>query len=325
MLPRDATPIDFAYAIHSEIGNRCVAAKVNGRAVPLRYKLHTGETVEVETSESASPSREWLSFVKTTRTRNKIRHIINQKERNSAADIGRKLMEKEARRFSTSWEKILLMPELAESIAKCGLGDPDEIYPAVGAGTLTPRQILTPIFPNRESSINPLSKTFVLSSVFRSVFRKGAEKTAIPVTGGDGSLIYRAKCCNPIHGDDIVGYITRGKGIYIHMSNCPGVKNFLGTDRITEVEWGAGSEDETFAARLNIYSEDRQQALADVVTMMSNANVNIVESRFRSMNESGKRNIEIVINVANVKQLQEIIQKLRSIEGVNVVEREYKL
>ena len=324
MLPRDATPVDFAYAIHSEIGNHCVAAKVNGRHVPLRYRLHSGESVEVETSDSASPSREWLSFVKTTRTRNKIRHFVNQKERDSAADIGRKLMENEARRFSTSWEKILRMPELTLSIEKCGLRNPEEIYPAVGAGTLTPRQILAAIFPNCESSVNPPSKSSVLTTVFRSVFRKGTGKTAILVKGEGGSLTYRAKCCNPIRGDDIVGYITRGKGIYIHIANCPGLKNLYGTDRITEVEWGKESDDETFAVRLSIYSEDRQQAMADVITMLSNANVNIVESRFWSLNESGKRNIDIVINVTNVKQLQENIQKLRSIEGVNAVEREYK-
>ena len=325
MLPRDATPVDFAYAIHSEIGNHCVAAKVNGRAVPLRHKLHAGESVEIETSESASPSREWLSFVKTTRTRNKIRHIINQKERDSAADIGRKLMEKEAQRFSISWEKVLRMPELAQSIAKCGLRNTEEIYPAVGAGTLTPRQILSPIFPDREPSAEPPSKTSVLSAVFRNVFGKGTDKTAITVKSRDGLLIYRAKCCNPIRGDDVVGYMTMGKGIYIHTSDCPSLKNLIGTDRITEVEWVTGSDGETFAVRLNIDSEDRQQVLADVITMMSKSNTDVVESRFGRVSESGRRNIDIIINVADVKQLQEIIQGLRSIEGVNAVEREHRL
>jgi len=324
-LPRGATPVDFAYAIHSEVGNHCVAAKVNGRAVPLRYRLHTGERVEVETSKSSSPSREWLSFVKTTRTRNKIRRFINQKERDSAADIGRKLMEKEALRFSTSWEKILRKPELVQAIAKCGLRSIEEIYPAVGVGTLTPRQILSTIFPVSPPADRPPSKNSVLSSVFHNVFRKRTDKTAITVKGQDGFLIYRAKCCNPIRGDEIIGYITRGKGIYVHMANCPSLKNLLGTDRITEVEWVADSDDEMFAVRLNIDSEDRQQVLADVIMMMSNANTNVIESRFRSINESGKRNIDIVINVANVKQLQEIIQGLRSIKGVNVVERERKL
>jgi GTP pyrophosphokinase len=161
--------------------------------------------------------------------------------------------------------------------------------------------------------------------VFHNVFGKRTDKTAITVKGQDGFLIYRAKCCNPIRGDEIIGYITRGKGIYVHMANCPSLKNLLGTDRITEVEWVADSDNETFAVRLNIDSEDRQQVLADVIMMMSNANTNVIESRFRSINGSGKRNIDIVINVANAKQLQEIIQGLRSIEGVNVVEREQKL
>ena len=324
-LPMDATPVDFAYAIHSEIGNHCVAAKVNGRAVPLRYKLHTGETVEVETSESASPSREWLSFVKTTRTRNKIMRFINQKERDSAAEIGRKLVEKEALRFLTSWEKVLRMPGLAQSIAKCGLNNPEEIYQAVGSGTLTPKQILSAIFPDREPSDEPASKTSVLTSVFRKVFGKGTDKTAIPVKGQDGFLVYRAKCCNPIRGDEIVGYMTRGRGIYVHMADCPSLKNLIGTDRITEVDWVDGSDGEMFAAHLNIGSEDRQQAMADVITLMSNANINVVESMFRSVNESGKRSIDIVIEVADVKQLHELIQGLRSIEGVYAVEREHKL
>ena len=324
-LPHDATPVDFAYAIHSEIGNHCVAAKVNGRAVPLRYKLHTGETVEIETSASASPGREWLSFVKTSRTRNKIRHFINQKERDSAAEIGRKLMKKEALRFSSTWEKILQMPELAQSIANCGIRNTDEIYQAVGAGTLTPRQILSPIFPEHEDHFEPPSNVTVLSSVSRVVSKEGADKTAIPVKGRDDSLVFRAKCCNPIRGDDIIGYITRGRGIYIHMANCPSLKNILGTDRITEVEWGDGSENETFAARLNIEAVDRQQIIAEVITIMSNDNIDVIESRLGSVNEYGKRNIDIVINVTDVKQLQKIIQKLRLIEGVNMVERKHKL
>ena len=324
-LPMDATPVDFAYAIHSEVGNHCVAAKVNGRVVPLRYKLHSGETVEVETSEDASPSREWLSFVVAIRTRNKIRRYLNQKERDSAAEIGRKLMEKEARRFSTSWKKVLETPELEQSIAKCGLRNSEEIYPAVGAGTLTPRQILSAIFPDRAPSPEPPSKTSILTSVIHSFFGKGMDKTAIPVKGHDDFLVYRAKCCNPIRGDEIVGYITPGKGIYVHMANCPSLKNLIGTDRIIDVDWVEGSDDETFAVHLNIGTEDRQQVLANVITMVSNANINVIETMFRSVSDSGNRRIDIVIEVSGVKQLHEIIQGLRSIEGVFAIEREHKI
>ena len=324
-LPRDATPVDFAYAIHSEIGQHCTAAKVNGHSVPLRYKIHNGEIVEVETSDATSPVREWLSFVKSNRARSKIRRFIIQKERDSAVDIGRRLMEKEAVRFSTSWEKVLRMPELSQSIAKCGLRNHEEIYPAVGTGTLTSRQILSPVFPARNLSSGSQSRTSVLTSVFRGVFGKGTDKTAISVKGHGDFLIYRAKCCNPVLGDDVVGYITHGKGIYVHMASCPGLKNLVGTDRITEVEWVSGSDVEMFAVRLNIDSDNRQQVLSDAVMVINNANTDIIESRFTRVNEFGKRNIEVVVNVANVKQLQEIIQGLRSIEGVNSVERERKI
>ena len=147
-LPRDATPVDFAYEIHTEVGHHCVAAKVNSRIVPLRHKLRNGEIVEVVTSKEASPSRDWLSFVKTARARGKIKHWINQREKEDAAELGRKLMEKEARKFKTTWKKVLLMSELNGVIAEYGLQKPEDIYPAVGFGKIAPRQILSPLFPD---------------------------------------------------------------------------------------------------------------------------------------------------------------------------------
>ena len=324
-LPRDATPIDFAYAIHTEIGNKCVSAKVNGHVVPLRYKIKNGEIVEVMTAEDASPRREWLSIVKTSRTRNKIKRFINQKERDSAADMGRTLMEKEAQRYSTSWKKVLQMPELVQVMARCGLRKVEEIYPAVGFGTLTPRQILGPIFPDHVSSEETPSKMSIISNVVRGVFGKGKRRSAVTVKGGDNLLIYRAKCCNPISGDDIIGYITRGKGIFVHMADCPSLRNLLGTDRITDVEWVAGDGHETFEVHLNIVSEDRQQVLADIINVISNMKINIRESRFRSLSDTGRRMIDILINVTDVKQLQKIIHELKSISGIEGVERERQL
>jgi guanosine-3',5'-bis(diphosphate) 3'-pyrophosphohydrolase len=318
-LPRDATPIDFAYAIHTEVGHHCVAAKINTRIVPLRHKIKNGEIVEVVTAKDASPSRDWLSFVKTARARGKIKHWIHQKEKEDAAELGKKLMEKEARKFKTGWKKVLSMPALNEVISQYGLQKSEEIYPAVGFGKIAPRQILSPLFPDRA----PVSETKPKLSAVPAVVRKvlGQSDSAITVKGQDGLLVYRAKCCNPIRGDDIVGYITRGKGISVHTTSCPNLANFLGSERMTDVEWVDGAGNEVFGVRLAISVEDRQGILAEITSAISNLKTNIRESRSSSDSASGKGMVEITVDISDVKHLQKVIQGLKTIRGIQDVER----
>jgi guanosine-3',5'-bis(diphosphate) 3'-pyrophosphohydrolase len=318
-LPRDATPVDFAYAIHTQVGHRCVAAKINSRIVPLRHKVKNGEVVEVVTAKDASPSRDWLSFVKTARARGKIKHWINQKEKEDAADLGRKLMDKEARKFKTTWKKVLLMSALNDVIAQYGLQKPEDIYPAIGFGKIAPRQILSSLFPDLTPPSETKPKQSAIPSVVRRVFGQG--DSAITVKGQDGLLVYRAKCCNPIRGDDIIGYITRGKGISVHTTSCPNLANFLGSDRVTEVEWMDVEGDEVFGVRLAIAVEDRQGILADIISAISNLKTNIRESRATSETGSGKGTVEITVDILNVKHLQKVIQGLKSIRGIQEVER----
>ncbi len=318
-LPRDATPVDFAYEIHTEVGHHCIGAKVNARIVPLRHKLRNGEIVEVVTSKDAFPSREWLSFVKTARARGKIKHWINQREKEDASELGLKLMAKEARRFKTSWRKVLCMSELPQVLAKCGLQKPEDIYPAVGFGTLAPRQILSFLFPDISPASEMEAKSSVIPAVVRRVLKQG--ESPITIKGQDGLLVYRAKCCNPIRGDEIVGYITRGKGIAVHTNSCPYLANFLGSDRITDVEWVSSSEDEIFVVRLEIEVEDRQGILADIVSVISNLKTNIRDSRSTSDSGSGKGTVEITVDVADTRQLQKVIHELKSIRGIQNVER----
>jgi guanosine-3',5'-bis(diphosphate) 3'-pyrophosphohydrolase len=317
-LPRDATPVDFAYAIHTEVGHRCIAAKVNSRIVPLRHKLRNGEIVEVVTAKDASPSRDWLSFVKTARARGKIKHWINQKEKEDAADLGRKLMEKEARKFKTTWKKVLLMTELAGIISEYGMQKPEDIYPAVGFGKIAPRELLARLFPDQAPppEVKPKSS---IPAVVRRVF--GQADSTITVKGQDGLLVYRAKCCNPIRGDDIVGYITRGKGISVHTTSCPNLVNFLGSDRITDVEWVNVQGTEIFGVRLAIAVEDRQGILADITSAISNLKTNIRESKSTSDTDSGRGTVEITVEINDVKHLQRVIQGLKSIRGIQEVER----
>jgi GTP diphosphokinase / guanosine-3',5'-bis(diphosphate) 3'-diphosphatase len=316
-LPRDATPVDFAYEIHTEVGHRCVAAKVNSRLVPLRHKLRNGEIVEVITSKDAFPSREWLAFVKTPRARGKIKHWINQREKEDASELGLKLMAKEARRFKTKWRKVLSMSELPDVLTKCGLQKPEDIYPAVGFGTLAPRQILAALFPDFSPPTEAESKTSVIPAVVRRVFKQGDSK--ITIKGHDALLVCRAKCCNPIRGDEIVGYITRGKGISVHTTSCPYLANFLGSDRITDVEWIPGEE--MFSVRLELEVEDRQGILAEIVSVISNLKTNIRDSRSTSDAEVGKGTVEITVDIIDTKHLQKVIHELKSIRGIQNVER----
>jgi GTP diphosphokinase / guanosine-3',5'-bis(diphosphate) 3'-diphosphatase len=318
-LPRDATPVDFAYAIHTEIGHRCVAAKVNSRIVPLRHKLKNGEIVEVITAKDAYPSRDWLSFVKTARARGKIKHWINQKEKEDAAELGRKLVEKEARRFKTSWKKALLMPAFINVLDHLGIQKTEEIYPAVGFGKIAPRQILSALFPDQTPSFDATAKASVIPSAVRKIL--GRTDSAITVKGQDGLLVFRAKCCNPIRGDAIVGYITRGKGISVHTMSCPHLANFLGSDRITDVEWIDGQGDEVFGVRLTISVEDRKGILADIASAISNLKTNIRESRSTSDSESGRGTVEITVDISDIKHLQKVINGLKSIRGIQEIER----
>jgi GTP diphosphokinase / guanosine-3',5'-bis(diphosphate) 3'-diphosphatase len=322
-LPREATPIDFAYAIHTEVGHRCVAAKVNSRIVPLRYTIKNGEIVEVVTAKDAFPSRDWLSIVKTARARGKIKHWINQREKEDASELGKKLMEKEARKFKTTWKKVLLMEGLRGIILEYGLQKPEEIYAAVGFGKIAPRQILSPLFPDQSLPSEAQKKPSAIPSVVRRVFHRTG--SAITVEGQDGLLVFRAKCCNPIRGDDIVGYITRGKGISVHTTTCPNLENFFGSERMTEVEWVKNSDEVVFSVSLAISVEDRQGILAEITSAISNLKTNIRESRSTSDHEMGKGAVEITVDISDVKHLQRVIQGLKTIRGIQDVERVHRI
>lgn len=315
-LPREATPVDFAYAIHTEVGHHCIGAKVNGRLVPLRHKLRNGEVVEVLTSKDSEPSRDWLAFAKTARARNRIKHWINQKERQDAAELGRKLLEKEARKYKASWKKVLEMEAFAGVLSSAGIPRVEDLYPAVGFGKIAPRQILAALFPDLRPT--PEEKASGIKSVVRRVLKKG--DPAITVKGQDGLLVYRAKCCNPIRGDEIVGYITRGKGISVHTTDCPNLANFLGSDRVTEVEWVPAGENDIYGVRLMILVEDRQGILAEIATTISNLKTNIRESR-SATNDDGRATVELTVEIHDKKHLHKIMQALKAIRGIDEVTR----
>jgi len=315
-LPREGTPIDFAYAIHSEVGRHCTGAKVNNRIVPLRYKLKNGEIVEIITSKDAAPSRDWLTFVKTGRARSRIKHWISQKESEDAAELGKKLLEKEARKFKTSLKKIIGMENLDNVLQRNSFKKVEDLYPAIGFGKIMPRQILSSLFPEHEPSLEETSQPSTIAEVVRKVL--GRSDTPIAVQGQDGLLVYLAKCCNPIPGDDIVGYITRGKGISVHKADCTNVSNFT-SDRIADVAWVNVQENEVFPVKLAIFIDDRQGILADITSAISNLNTNIRESR--SSTDGSRGSVEVIIDINDLKHLQKVVQVLKSIRGIRDVER----
>jgi guanosine-3',5'-bis(diphosphate) 3'-pyrophosphohydrolase len=321
-LPRGATPVEFAYTVHTEIGHQCVGAKVNGQMVALRHEIVSGDVVEIMTQKGHKPSRDWLSFVKSSHARTKIKHWINVQERQEATDMGVRLMEKEARQFGRSLKKI---PEadLLKFASDSGLSKLDDLYAAVGFGKYSARQILTKVLGEPEKgtqSDTEESTPTIVKTVKRML---GFGEAPLVVKGHGDLLVYRAKCCNPIPGDDIIGYITRGRGVAVHTRTCPNVQNLLyQTERRIAVEWGGEGDAAKFLVQLLIRSKDRAGLLAEITAVISNAGCNIhnLESRPDRLNAQVDVNLEIV----DRRQLEAILASIRKIQGVYGVERVYQ-
>ncbi len=314
VLPREATPIDFAYAIHTEVGHHCVAAKVNGRMVPLRTRLRNGDIVEISTQSNHSPSRDWLTAVKTSRARNKIKHWINVNQRRRAIDIGRRLLEKEGRRFGVSLKKIT--PEVYLNAARdYGCSQLDDLYAGLGFGRLAARQVLGKLVPS--APIEPEKPSRLTRAVKRAI--GFVRDPAIEVHGHDDLMLYRAKCCNPIRGEDVVGYVTRGKGIAVHSKRCPNVQNLLyDASRRIDVKW-VGPKQSLYPVKLTLFAEDRQGVLADVTSAISSvrSNIQVIEAR----TGDSQALIDVTLDIVDLQHLQKVISSLRKIEGVYQVER----
>ena len=320
VLPRGATPVDFAYAVHTEVGHQCGGAKVNGEMVPLRHALANGDVVEIVTQKGHTPSRDWLSFVHTSRARSKIRQWINLHEREQATDVGRRLLEKEARQVGVSLKKIA--DENWQRVAsEYGCSRLEDLYAELGYGKWSARQVLA------KATGHPLAETAedkqpkLASTVKRML---GMDEAAIIVRGHGDLMVYRSKCCNPIPGDDIIGYVTRGRGIAVHSKNCPNVENLLyEAERRIPVEW-AESTQATFPVRLRIFTEDRPGMLAAITSVISETGANI--RTFESGGDDNTRaRIEVALDVRDRKQLEHIVAGIRRIPGVFDIERVYNV
>jgi GTP pyrophosphokinase len=317
--PRGATPIDFAYSIHTDVGHQCVGARVNGKMVPLRAHLRNGDIVEIITQVGHKPSRDWLNFVATSHARYKIKHLIRLEERARAIDLGRKVFEKELRRYDVPQKGLLEGDAFAKALADSGVRTPDDLMALIGYGTLSAKQLLGKLVPD----LREKAPDGAVTAAVKRAFGAGQEK--IKVRGSDDVLVFRARCCNPIRGEKIVGYITRGKGVSVHSATCPNVVNLLyDPERRIEVEWDKASRGETtpnYTVKLSMEVEDRKGVLAAVSAKIADINTNIRNMEARTGEDDHRARIDVTVEISDLHHLEKVMKALKSVNGVIDVER----
>ncbi len=307
-LPVGSTPVDFAYDVHTQVGHKCVGAKVNGRIVPLRYQLRNGDTIEIITSPSHGPSRDWLKFVITQRAKNRIKQWIKSEERTQSIELGMKLLEVELRKHHL--KPALLKTEDMDSIAKeFSMQSFEDLLVSVGYGKVSPHQVINRFLPEKP-----------LEDVHAREPRPQKEQKGISIKGIDHILYHTAKCCFPIPGDVLVGFVTRGRGVTIHRRDCPNLESLAIEDaRLVDVDWKPGNET-TSTARLMVETVDRPGVIADLSALISSVNVNI--SHFEAITTQDKKAfINFNLEVRDKLQLSGLVQKIAQTEGVLRVRR----
>ena len=323
-LPRGSTPIDFAYAIHSAVGDTCTGAKINGRIVPLRSELHNGDVVEILTTQSSHPSGDWLNYAITSRARNRIRHYISQQQRAESIEIGRKLIEKEAEKFRVTPKKFLNNEAELKRIANdYGLSRPDDLFASVGYGKTLPRNVLAKFLGAekfRELDTEKQKPTR-LKAGMKAVRKLVGIEDAIVVRGVDNLLTTRANCCNPLRGEEIVGYISLGKGIVVHNKRCKNVSQLMvNKERIVEVEWAKSDKEQMQSVQLLATTENRTGMLAGITNAIADIKTGIRDARANvSRDDIGM--IEVTVEVFDKKHLDKVVGAIEHVPGVIAVER----
>ncbi len=320
-LPRGATPVDFAFSIHTDVGLQCVGARVNGRMVPLRTRLQNGDIVEIVTQQGHRPSRDWLAFLTTSRARNKVRHVLQAEERSRSIELGRRLFDKEARRFDLNPKTVLDSEGLLKFSSEYGAKTTEELLAHIGYGKLSARTVLQKSIPHGQLKERAPESGVV--SVVRRVLRQGGGTTdKIKVRGTDDILVFRAKCCSPIRGERIVGYITRGKGVSVHAAACTNVVNLMfDPERRIDVEWdNADADVAPYIVKLTMQVEDRKGVLADISARVSDINTNITNMEARSGEDEHAR-IDMTVQIRDLTHLENVIKSIKRVQGVLGVER----
>ncbi|KPK13761.1 MAG: GTP pyrophosphokinase [Myxococcales bacterium SG8_38] len=313
--PRGATPVDFAYAVHSEVGHRCSGARVNGAIVPLRHKLQNGDVVEIITSKSHHPSKDWLEFVITSRARSRIRTYLRTEERRQAVKLGKELLEKEMRKNDMSLSRFLKSKRAKEVLSKFRAGNEEDLYARIGIGKLSLPSVMEAIIPSAEAERESLRPGFIERTVQRVAGE--AEGAGIRIEGMDNMLVRFAHCCNPVPGDPVTGWITRGRGVSVHRRGCPRVLE-LDPERRVQVSWADDVEVDLPVA-LRVMTDDRAGILASVSSVFTQNGVSISEAS--CLSKDGRAENLFHFRVGDIDRLREIMRGVAKLKGVLDVER----
>jgi guanosine-3',5'-bis(diphosphate) 3'-pyrophosphohydrolase len=319
--PRDATPLDFAYRVHTDLGHHCAGARVNGKLVPLRTPLANGDMVEVLTNPARNPSRDWLNLVTTSRAKSKIRQWLNTQQKQRATEIGRRMFDKELRKYGLSLRKVTDGHDFKTYLQAEGLAKIDDLYSRIGFGKTEPRSVLERVVGLEKLAESPAEKPGRLRQAVSKILPFGATTSPLTIKGYGDMLAYLAKCCNPLPGEDIVGYITRGRGVSVHRVDCPNVENLLyNPEREIEVKWEQG-KNEVYQVSLLIEVEDQQGMLARLTEAITRAGSNITAIEADTHSETGRGTISVVCQLRDRKQLDKLLREVRAISGVLRVDR----
>jgi GTP pyrophosphokinase len=311
-LPKGATPIDFAFAVHTEVGLHCAGARVNGRIAPLSRELKNGDTVEIIRDPRQKPSRDWLAFVKTARARQKIRQWIKLEESSAASNLGKELFERELRKSRHDKPTEDQMQKAAEAL---NLPNFDYVYAALGRGDLGPSAILKELFPDEEQVLLERAPT----AFERLVDKVRGTGKGVRIQGLGDMMVRYSQCCQPVPGDQVIGYITRGRGISIHRSDCPNVLNLAEhPERRVEIQWEAESGDRFFV-RLIVEGDDRRGLLSEIATAITDTGTNIASAEIKA--GDGGMTGSFVVEVSDLTHLKKVMKAIRRVAGVLAVER----
>lgn len=306
-LPEGSTPIDFAYRIHTQVGNTCVGAKVNGRIVPLSYKLSSGNIVDIITNSNSGPSLDWLNIVKSNQAKKKISQYFKIKDRDKNIEKGKEILEKEAKRLNYNVNEFLKDEWIDEVRAKLNVSTIDDLYAALGFGTVKLSQVTAKLI----DIYNRFNKK-PIKNIVKS--KRKVQKSGIDVKGVDGVKVRIAKCCTPVPGDDIIGYITIGRGISVHRADCPNVNNNVEESRIVQVSWQK-DEANSYEAAIEVRALDKPNVIGDVANRINEAKLNMTSLNARSTRD-GDAIVDVILEITNIDELEGIIDKLKRVKNV---------
>lgn len=315
-LPQGACPIDFAYAIHTDVGSQCVGARINGKLCPIKTELKNGDIVEVLTSAHQTPSKDWLSFVKTSKARNKIRHWVKTEQRERSIEMGRELLEKELRKHQYSLKRAMALKSFSQAVDELGFKSADDIFAAIGYGKLSAGQIVSHALPKDEQKALP-GKASALGKVLKKITRRKPQ-SAILIGGIDNVMVRFANCCNPLPGEPVTGFITRGRGLAVHAVDCPQVQA-SDPDRRIDVEWDMQRKT-TRPVKLQVLCSDVKGMLVGISGAIADADANIVSASVHARGDKKGRNL-FEIDVENLEHLNRVIREIKKVKGVTKVER----